>query len=30
MEPNKVDSIDKYIANCSEEVWKKMKDLQVT
>jgi len=30
MESNKVDSIDEYIANCPEEVQKKLKDLRAT
>jgi uncharacterized protein YdhG (YjbR/CyaY superfamily) len=28
MEPNKVNSIDEYIATCPEEVQKKLKDLR--
>ena len=30
MEPNKVNSIDEYIAKCPEEVRKKLKDLRAT
>jgi uncharacterized protein YdhG (YjbR/CyaY superfamily) len=30
MEPNKVNSIDEYIANCPKEVQKKLKDLRAT
>ena len=30
MEPNKVNSIDEYIANCPEEVQKKLKDMRAT
>src|ERR1700690_4155020 len=30
MEPNKVNSIDEYIANCPDDVRKKLKDLRAT
>ena len=30
MDSNKVNSIDKYIANCPEEVQKKLKELRAT
>ncbi len=30
MEPNKITSIDEYIANCPEDVQKKLKDMRAT